>query len=90
MISKIADLNAWVALIVIVLIKFIQLYGVLSLGDLIIRLILWGLCTFILMRILGRVIDGIINLFEREASSSSHLDLYDEGSGKDEGYQRSS
>lgn len=66
MISQIANLSAWVVLIVIVLIKFVQLEGVLPFRDLITRLILWGLGTFILMRLIGKILDGILNLSGKE------------------------
>lgn len=67
MISKIANYFAWVALLIVVLIKFVQFYGIISIRDLITRLILWGLGSFILIKIIGKMAEAIINLSGKEA-----------------------
>ncbi|HAV42683.1 TPA: hypothetical protein DCX15_01520 [bacterium] len=69
MISKISTYFAWVALIIVILLKLKDLAGFVSLETLLIRLGLWGFGAFILIKVVGKLADGAINLSRGEAAN---------------------
>lgn len=68
-ISKISNYFSWIVLLIVVFIKFVQFYGIVSMRELITKLILWGLGSFILIKMIGKLGEAIINLTRKEAAN---------------------
>lgn len=62
MVFKISIYLGGIGVLIVLIIKFFQLWKAISIGDLAMRLSLWGIGSFLCLIFLGKIADGFINL----------------------------
>jgi hypothetical protein len=74
MVSKISFYLAWIGLGVVVLAKSLQLWGAISIDDLVLRVTLWGFGSFFFLILMGKVVDGLITLRQKKEDTAPTVD----------------